>query len=429
MNKFEIQVQNEAIYLGCILTDPSLIDESVVNPKHFVNLQNRELFKAMLNTKKEGEEPSVYALSQLGDTTVMKFGGTSYLYEVMNTVPSVHAFKTYENNIMNFHTVQQAQEVANRFIESTKEIHNIKELETLIHRINKLEGSTVKPKENLKQIVSRRMEQHMDSPKDGLSGISTGFINLNRFTDGWQNSDLIIIAARPSMGKTALLLNSMLNACKEDNVYSTFFSIEMAKELIVDRLIAIEGQINLMKMRNPNKTFTDDDWTKYHKAVGRIESLDIDVRDENTVPAIRSALRKNIREHPDKRHIASIDFLTLLKAMEPTGNSHADITGIIQDLKLVTKELNIPIIVLAQLNRGVEGRQEKRPTMSDIRESGSVEQIADLIALLYRDDYYNQTKESESTTELIIAKSRNGQTGTVKLRFIKETNIFRDLLL
>lgn len=429
MNKYELQLQTEAIFLGCILHDHTLLEETQLQPKHFVNLQNRELFKAMQDIKKEGGEVSIYTLQHLGESQAMKYGGTEYLEQVFHSVPSIHGFHSYQQNIINFHLIQEAQKAVNEFVDKTTEVHNIKELQTLIQQITKLEADTVQKRESFKDLLLTRVQKHYDSPKSGLSGVDTGYLGLNGYTDGWQQNDLIIIGARPSMGKTALVLNTMLNGCKSDNVMGTFFSIEMEKGQIVDRLIAMEGRINLMKMRNPNKTFNDIDWKSHAAAIRNLEKLNLDIRDEYTIPAIRSAIRKNLKEYPDKKHVVAIDFLTLIKPVNPTGNTHVDVTEIIQDLKQMTKDFHVPIIVLAQLNRGVEQRENKRPTMSDIRESGSIEQIADLIAFLYRDDYYNRDQPPTGITEIIFAKNRNGKVGTVKMKFNEVSNTFQDLVL
>jgi replicative DNA helicase len=429
LNKFAFHYENECFALGCILNDPSLLEETSLQINHFLEPQNKELFRVLKQLKKDSEEVSVISLAQLGDSQLMKFGGIDYIYKITQSVPSYSIFEQYQQKIIDFHTVQKATGIVQNFLEASKERHHMKDLQELLNEVTKLEVDTVKRKETFKELLASRMEYHYNTPKKGLSGANTGFLNVNMFTDGWQPSDLIIIGARPSMGKTALVLNSLLNGCKKDDIFATFFSIEMAKGQVIDRLIAVEANINLMKMRNPNKTFTDDEWNRYAEAVGRLEKLPMDIRDESTVPTIRAAIKKNMKEHPDKKHVVAIDFLTLIKPINSSGNTHVDITNIIQDLKQVTKDMNIPIIVLAQLNRDVEKRQDKRPGLSDIRESGSVEQIGDLIAFLYRDDYYNDESESNGITELIIAKNRNGSLGTVKLKFIKQTNTFRDVVL
>jgi replicative DNA helicase len=429
VDKLQLAIQNEEYLLGCVLRDPTLLEEVSVTPSHFINVKNRELFQVMLELKERGETPDMVNLGLLGISQKMRFGGTERLSELYNNVLSVDAFERYQQNMIDYHTVQEAQNAVYAFLEKTKEKHDVKELQSLIESVTKLEADTVKQQQTFKDLLADRMEYHYNTPEKGLSGVDTGYTGLNKFTDGWQPSDLIIVGARPSMGKTALVLNSLLNSCKRNDTFGTFFSIEMAKGQIVDRLIAMEGRINLMMMRNPNKTFTDEDWKKYHAAVGVLEKLSLDIRDEYTVPTIRAAIRKNIKQYPNKKHVVAIDFLTLIKPVKDTGNTHKDLTVIIQDLKQTAKDLNVPIIVLAQLNRGVEQRQDKRPNMSDLRESGSIEQIADLIAFLYRDDYYNPESETKGITEIIIAKNRNGKTGTLHMKFAKETNTFYDVML
>jgi replicative DNA helicase len=429
MNKYAVQYENECYALGCFLNDQSLLEETILLQHHFLDTHNKELFALMKKMKSEGEDVNVLSIAQLGESTLMLVGGMKHISELVNSVPSFNAFESYQQKILDFHTIEKANTIAKQFLDHTVERHHIKDLQTFLDDVTKLEVSTSRKSESFKELLFQRSQQHYDSPAKGLSGVHTGFLNINAFTDGWQPSDLIIVAARPSMGKTALVLNSILEGCKNDSIFATFFSIEMSKGQLVDRLIAMQGGINLKKMRNPNKTFVQDEWDRYTASVGSLGDLPLDIRDDYTVPAMRAALKRNIKAHPNRKHVAAIDFLTLVKHTNPSGNSHKDVTDIIQDIKQMAKDLNIPVIVLAQLNRQVEQRQDKRPTMSDIRESGSIEQIADLITFLYRDEYYNPETEQKGITELIVAKNRNGSTGTIKLMFLKQSNVFKDVVM
>lgn len=429
MNKYEVAMQNEGMFLGCILSDPTLLDESVLSPEQLSYPPHREIYKDMMELSKEGKEISVFGLAQLGESRTMQYGGMDYLNDLIQSVPSIHGFKTYQQSIVNFHTVHKAQQAVNNFMESTREVHDIKELSKLIRNVTELEGLTVSNSLTFKQKLLERVQQHFESPESGLSGVNTGYGNLNKMTDGWQKTDLIIVAARPSVGKTAFVLNSLLNGLKkEKDMFATFFSIEMADGPVIDRLIASEAKINLMKMRNPNKSFTPEEWNRHSMAVGLIENLNFDIKRENTVPEIRAAIRRNIKEHPDKKHIVAIDFLTLIKHISPSGNNHQDVSDIVRDLKGIAVEFNIPMIVISQLNRGVEIRQDKRPNMSDLTESGTIEQIADVVALMYREDYYDKDKkENNNVVEINFAKNRQGIVDRVKMRFQKETNTFYDI--
>ncbi|MFB7304304.1 replicative DNA helicase [Heyndrickxia sporothermodurans] len=426
MDKYTFQYENECFALACLLHDSSLMEECLLQPKHFLDSHNKRLFQLMKQMQSEGERISVISFTKLGVSEMARFGGMNHISEIMNSVPSLSAFNSYQQSILDFHTIQHVNQLASDFLERTKERHLLKDLYSFLDATTNLESVITQKSATFQELLHERYKYHRETPMHGLSGVHTGFLCLNERTDGWQNGDLIIVAARPSMGKTAFLLNSFLNGCKKDELFATLFSIDMSIGSVIDRFLAMEANVNLKKLRNPTKSFTREEWSRYTKAMGTLASLSIDIRDEYTVQTIRAATKRNIREHPEKKHVVAIDFLTLLKHPNPSGNLHRDVTDIIQDLKRMAKDLNIPVIVIAQLNRGVEQRQDKRPTMSDIRESGSIEQIADLILFLYREEYYHPKSKKGGMTELLIAKNRNGPTGTVTLNFSKETNIFRE---
>lgn len=431
MDKYEVHVRNVAEYLGCILRDQSLMDESIVNARQLVDIRNKNIYKAMQGLHKAGIEVSIFSLMQLGESKINSFGGIDYLSDLMNTVTSIHSFKKIQEQIINFDIITQAQNEASSFLNATNEIHDIKELSVLIKHLSELEGKTVSKHKPFKQLLAERVQEHYSSPKEGLSGVETGFNNLNRLTDGWQNSELIILAARPSVGKTAFLLNSLKNGLKKDpNLFATFFSIEMAEGQIIDRLFALEGNIPVERLRNPNKTFKENQelWDAHSRAMGNLEKMNMDIRKDSTIPEIRAAVRQNMKDYPDKKHVIALDFLTLIKHVNPTGNRQQDVSDIVKDLKSIAKEFNVPFIVISQLNRAVEARQDKTPNMSDLNESGTIEQVADVIALLYREDYYDKGEQKHDINEvqMNIAKNRQGRTGVIKFKMFKETNVFRE---
>lgn len=345
---------------------------------------------------------------------------------MINSVPSIHSFKTYEKNILDYHTVQQAQQIAGEFLENTKTNYRTKHLTKLIESVHRIETNSVMETSTIHEKIKKRYDQLMSLSTSGLSGVNTGYENLNELTDGWQQGDLIIIGGRPSMGKTAFILNSILNAGKQSNVFSTLFSLEMTEGPILDRLIASNARINLMKMKHPKKLFEASDYGKYTKSMGEISNLSIDIRNENSVAEMRSVMRKNIRDNPEQKHVVFIDYLTLIAPKEQKQSRNNEVEEIARDLKKMALDLNIPVIVLSQLSRNVEQRQDKRPMMSDLRESGALEQIADIIGFLYRDDYYNKDAEATGKTELIIAKNRNGAIGKLLMKFYKLTNYFTE---
>ena len=427
MNKMEIVAQNEQLLLGSILVDPSLIEETNLRTDHFVYPEHQALFGYMRMLEKSNKEANIINLSRLGESKNLEFGGISYLQKLAESVPSVHSFHRHEQAVLDYWATREGEMYCNDFLEKSRETFNPEDLQELIQKINKLEERTVSQGKTFRELLGKRYVEHMETPKHGLSGTNTGFSSLNKLTDGWQNSELIVIGARPSMGKTAFILNSMLNACRQDDVSVTFFSIEMSEGNIIDRLIATKGGINLTKMRNPNKNFNDDDWERYHKAIGVLESIDLNIRSEKTVPEMRAIVRRNTKNAPESKHAVFIDFLTMIRSVNQHNNRHLEVEEIVSGLKQIAIDFNVPVILLAQLSRAVEQRNDKRPMMSDLRESGSIEQTADTVMFLYREEYYNPDAEG-SPTELMIAKNRNGPVGKLEFKFVKESNLFAEII-
>ncbi|MFJ5625618.1 replicative DNA helicase [Peribacillus loiseleuriae] len=419
----------EGNFLGCLLMDRSLIDEVVLTENHFTALRNREWFKIITEFHNDGKNLDLMTIRTLESEKLRSIGGTEYMVDLINSVPSIHSFITYQQSILDYHNISKGKDIATDFLYNISQFASKEKLQSFMENVARLEVSTVNNKESFKSRVSKRVSEHMDSPSEGYTGVNTGFESLNKLTDGWKRKDLIVIGARPSMGKTAFGLATLWQgAKKEESVMPTFISAEMSDGGIIDRLIAQDGHLNLAKLRNVNKHLTkNDELASYWGTVGELEKSHFEVYEESTVPAIRARMRHRIKEYPDKKHICCIDFLTQLRPVNPTGNSNYDYGNIVLDIKQMAKDLNIPIILLAQLNRQNESRQDKRPSMSDIRDTGTVEQAADIIGFLHREDYYNRDKQPTNITELIIAKNRQGRTGILKFRTNLETQNFYDL--
>ncbi|MFC0188211.1 replicative DNA helicase [Fictibacillus aquaticus] len=420
-------VKNEQKVLGIILNDPTYLEETKLNTKHFYSVEHRALFKALLDLSSKGTEIDILSLEDLGHTAIISFGGPEYLRNLFAYAPDGETFKRHQNLILEYWTIETAERLAHSFLDGVREQNDMTKLTLFIDQMTKLEGNTVEDKQSFKDMLLNRAREHADTPEKGLSGVNTGYMSLNLLTDGWQDGDLIVIGARPSMGKTALVLNCALEGSKKDKIMPTIFSIEMSEGAVIDRLIATEGRINLMKMRNPNKYFEASDWNKYHNAMSVLEKLKFSIRRENTVNEMRAVVRRNMKENPDFKHVVMIDFLTLMKTIENKASRHHEIEDIILALKHMAAEFNIPVIILSQLSRGLEQRQDKRPMMSDLRESGAIEQTADLILFLYRDDYYYADSQTPGITEILFSKNRQGRTGMVNMKFVKETNTFHDI--
>jgi replicative DNA helicase len=261
-----------------------------------------------------------------------------------------------------------------------------------------------------------------------LSGLRSGFQDLDAIIQGFQKSDLIIIAGRPSMGKTALSLNILINVIKYSKLPIVFFSLEMSKEQIMYRLLSMETNVNQMRLRNGK--LSQNDWIKINKMVSILSKLPLFIDDTSdlSIPNIRSKIKTLMFEQTEIG-LVIIDYLQLMQnSKSKVENRVQELSQITRSLKIIAREFNIPIIALSQLSRNVENRVEKKPMLSDLRESGSIEQDADLVLMLYRKHYYNSNNLDESNEiELIIAKQRNGPIGSVKLQFDEKSNKFTDI--
>lgn len=274
----------------------------------------------------------------------------------------------------------------------------------------------------LMQVFDRVELLHQN--KGGTSGIPTGFVDLDHMTNGFQRNDLIIVAARPSVGKTAFALNIAQNVAVRAKETVAIFSLEMSAPQLVQRMICAEANLDANIMRTGDFK-SDDDWSKLTMGIQSLSESEIYIDDTPgiTVTDIRAKCRRLKKEKG--LGMIVIDYLQLIQGRGKAGeNRQQEVSEISRTLKQIARELDVPVIALSQLSRGVEQRQDKRPMMSDLRESGSIEQDADIVAFLYRDDYYNQDTEKKNIIEIIIAKQRNGPVGTVELVFLKNFNKF-----
>ena len=267
--------------------------------------------------------------------------------------------------------------------------------------------------------------EYLYANKGNLTGVPTFFTELDRMTSGWQPSDLVIIAARPSMGKTAMVLNMAQNAAVRAKVPVAIFSLEMSKEQLVQRMLCGEAMVDQQRVRTGE--LLDADWPKLTRAVGPLSDAPIFIDDTVgiSLAELRSKARRLKMEH--NLGMIVIDYLQLLSVGKKTESRQQEVAQISRTLKGLARELKVPVIALSQLNRGVEQRQDKRPIMSDLLESGAIEADADVISFIYRDEYYNHDSEKKGIAELIIAKHRNGPVGTVELGFLKEFTKFVNL--
>lgn len=416
-------IEAEQVVLGCILQKPELIKDTTVKSEEFSWEKHQTIFKAMKALDKD-DEPIDYVtlVSKLGNITTEQIGGVSYLLQLGEAVPSVEPFHFYEGLVKKAFKIRKALQILKSFEFTPSEeslYHTLKLLNELTDEGGDISGVS-------KQEVLMEIYDELSNKKEGLSGIDTGFLDLNLMTDGFQKGDLIILAARPSVGKTALALNFAMNACKK-NTKVIFFSFEMPQKQLLYRILSSMASINSMFLRQNQMTAEEIDRAAH--VTGIIDKWDLVIDDYpgQTTFDINLKIRREIRKTNENPCLVIIDYLQLIKTDNSYDRHDLKIAAITRELKIMAKELNVPIILLSQLNRNVEQRADKRPYMSDLRDSGSIEQDADVILLLHRDDYYNNNSDQKNKIEINIAKQRNGPVGPVDLLFVKETGTFLDL--
>lgn len=417
-------VEAEQALLGCILVESDLIKELSLQPEHFSETRHQVIFKAMREVEKLGKSVDmVTTVTKLGDS-VEQVGGLQYLTDLGSAVASTANFLAYQTLIYDAYRLREMKKNAIKFA-NTPTDDGITEL---YKRAMELQEIGIE-KTRTKQDVLMEIYNDMHEEKEDITGINTGLIDLNAMTGGWQDGDLIVLAARPSMGKTAFALHMGKSNCEKGGV-TDIFSLEMPDKQLTHRLLSNLGNIEGSKWKNPRKFFSDHDYENATKAIGEYEKWNINIHDQpaQTLADIRSKIRKTKKENSDnKKHLVIIDYLQLIRAIGKYERRDLEVGSITAELKEMARAFKIPIILLSQLSRAVEQRQDKRPMMSDLRESGSIEQDADVVMFLYRDDYYNKNSELKNIIEIDLAKQRNGPTGMIQASFIKEYGRFINL--
>jgi len=417
-------VEAEQALLGCILVEGDLIKELSLQPEHFSETRHQVIFRAMREVQKLGKSVDmVTAVTKLGDS-VEQVGGLQYLTDLGSAVATTANFLAYQTLIYEAYRLREMKKNAIEFA-NTPTDDGITEL---YKRAMELQEIGIE-KTRTKQDALMEIYNDMHEEKEDITGINTGLIDLNAMTGGWQDGDLIVLAARPSMGKTAFALHMGKSNCEKGGV-TDIFSLEMPDKQLTHRLLSNLGNIEGSKWKNPRKFFSDRDYENATKAIGEYEKWNINIHDQpaQTLADIRSKIRKTKKENPDnQKHLVIIDYLQLIRAIGKYERRDLEVGSITAELKEMARAFKIPIILLSQLSRAVEQRQDKRPMMSDLRESGSIEQDADVVMFLYRDDYYNKNSELKNIIEIDLAKQRNGPTGMIQASFIKEYGRFINL--
>ncbi|MCX2826154.1 replicative DNA helicase [Bacillus pseudomycoides] len=419
-------VEAEQTVLGSLLLDGELIKECRLTEQHFSTAVHQAIFKLIRKIEEEGQPLDLVALvSKMEPAFLAQIGGMEYLVNIIESVPTTANFSYYEGLVRNAWKMNQAGSMAHSMCERLLAEKDEKVIGETITRLCELEEVDCTLDFDLKDtLVDLYEELHQDTEE--LTGIETGFSALNKMTCGLQEGDFVVIGARPSMGKTAFALNIALHAAKSGTAVG-LFSLEMSNKQLLKRMVSCLGEVSGKRLKNPKHRFTIEDWGKTSRAFAEIGDLPLEIYDKAgvTTQEIWVQVRKLKRKYADKKLLVIVDYLQLITGdSKYRGNRFQEMSEISRKLKLLARDLNVCVVALSQLSRGVESRQDKRPLLSDLRETGQIEQDADVIMLMYREDYYEKETEHKDITEIQIAKHRNGPVGMLKLRFLKEFGRF-----
>ncbi|WP_294521839.1 replicative DNA helicase [uncultured Anaerovibrio sp.] len=429
-------IDAEQAVLGAMLIKKEAIAEvsQLLRPEDFYRDAHKIIYEAMLALFNRNEPADIVTVTNYLDkeNKLDKVGGITFVTALANIVPTAANVNFHANIVREKadlrHLINTATDIAGMAYEATDDVSDVidKSEKMIMEVANRQNVSTFTPMQEIVMETFDKINTLYES-KGGLTGISCGFKDLDALTSGLQASDLILVAARPSMGKTAFTLNIAANVALKEKKTVAFFSLEMSKQQLVQRMLCSEGGIDSQKLKNAD--LSTEDWEKLVRTADKVSAAPLYIDDTAgiTVNELRSKARRLKAEHG--LDLIIIDYLQLMQGRSKGGsdNRQQEISDISRSLKAVARELNVPVIALSQLSRSVESRQIKRPMLSDLRESGSLEQDADIVMFLYREDYYDPETANKNITEVIVAKHRNGPVDTVKMFFKKEFTRFNDL--
>ena len=428
-------IDAEQAVIGSMLTDKDAVNAAIETLKEdaFYRDDNKIIYQAIVNLYSKSEPIDIITLKDELES-MDKFeqvGGYEYLASLPDKVPTTANVQKYIKIVEEKAILRNLIKTANEIIElgynPTEDVEDIMDgAEKKIFDI--MQSKNQKGYSPIKDVLVESFAklEELYNRKQHITGVPTGFLELDYKTAGLHGSELILVAARPAMGKTAFALNIVANAALRGNVPVAIFSLEMSKDQLVNRILAGEAMVDSNKVRTGK--LDDDDWVKLAGAIGPLSEAEVYIDDTPgiSVMEIRTKCRKLKMEK--NIGLVVIDYLQLIQGSNKRGGSREqEISEISRSLKILAKEINVPVIALSQLSRAVEQRPDHRPMLSDLRESGAIEQDADIVMFLYRDDYYNKESEKKDIAEVIIAKQRGGSTGTVELLWMGSYTKFVNL--
>jgi len=429
-------LEAEMAVLGSMLIEETAISHAIemLASTSFYNESNRRIFESMIKLYSDNKAIDMVTLieelKKTGDLD--KVGGSTYITSLTTVVPTAANIKHYASIVKEKSILRNLISAATNIISESYSVHGevekiLDNAERIIFDISskKIESSFVPIKEIIKDSIE--IIDQLYQKKAHVTGIPTGFSDFDSLTAGLHPSDLVVFAGRPSMGKSALVSSMAEYIGVVEKIPLVIFSIEMSKEQLVQRMLCSHARVNAHNVRTG--FLSQSDWPKLTNAAGKLSDAPIFIDDTAglSVLELRAKARRLKSQH--NIQLIIVDYLQLMQGMPDSENRQQEISEISRSLKALARELRVPVIAVSQLSRAVENRQDRRPQLSDLRESGAIEQDADVVGLLLREEYYNPTEENKGIAELIIAKQRNGPVGPIKLAFLKDYAKFDNLAL
>ena len=426
-------LEAEQVILGGILINNDALNQIVdlLSSDDFYRKAHSFIFEGMLTLYDRDEPVDIITLTHILEEggKLDKIGGSDYLASLADATSTSAGIAYHSEIVRDLSTkrklIEKCSHISDNCFQSTMETPEILDLaEQSVFEI--AERNAGQSFYHLREVVKESFGkvESMAHGSGNITGISTGFTDIDNLTSGLQPSDLIIIAGRPSVGKTALALNIVYNAAIENNVGTALFSLEMSSMQLGIRLLGLDGMIDASRLRKG--ALQDDEWTRLIESTDRLSKLPIFIDDSSGLSALEMKAKARRLKKKHDISLVVIDYLQLMQSKRSVESRQQEISDISRSLKALAKDLNIPVVALSQLNRQVETRPSKKPMLADLRESGAIEQDADLIVFIYRDEHYNPTEENKDKAEIIIGKHRNGPVGMVNLLFRKQYTKFQN---